>query len=169
MPPRPNCTPKKIGPPPDCGPIKQSVTDWPKSRFDLSNTGYNPYETILSPTTVGNLVPEWQHFGGSVISSPAVVSGVVYLGCGHSVCALNGSTGCRLWSYQTEATVDSSPAVANGVVYVGSDDGNLYALDVSTGALLWNYTTTGAVINSSPAVVNGVVYVGSADGYLYAL
>ena len=35
----------------------------------------------------------------------------------------------------------SSPAVANGVVYVGSGDGNVYALDASTGALLWTYTT----------------------------
>jgi hypothetical protein len=30
---------------------------------------------------------------------------------------------------------------ANGVVYVGSDDNNVYALNASTGALLWSYTT----------------------------
>ena len=35
--------------------------------------------------------------------------------------------------------VASSPAVANGVVYVGSFDGNVYALNASTGALLWSY------------------------------
>ena len=62
----------------------------------------------------------------------------------------------------------SSPAVANGVVYVGSDDDNLYALNASTGALLWEYTTGGFFFNSSPAVANGVVYVGSYDGNLYA-
>ena len=39
--------------------------------------------------------------------------------------------------------VVSSPAVANGVVYVGSYDGNVYALNASTGALLWSYTTGG--------------------------
>ena len=54
----------------------------------------------------------------------------------------------------------SSPAVANGVVYVGSNDGNVYALNASTGAMLWSYTTGGGVY-SSPAVANGVVYVGS--------
>ena len=35
----------------------------------------------------------------------------------------------------------SSPAVANGVVYIGSGDGNVYALNASTGAKLWSYAT----------------------------
>ncbi len=39
------------------------------------------------------------------------------------------------------ATYMSSPAVANGVVYVGSRNSNVYALNASTGALLWSYTT----------------------------
>ena len=45
-------------------------------------------------------------------------------------------------------------------MYVGSEDNNLYALNASTGALLWKYTT-GEQVYSSPAVANGVVYVGS--------
>ena len=57
--------------------------------------------------------------------------------------------------------------MANGVVYVGSVDGNAYALNASTGAELWYYTT-GIVRYSSPAVANGVVYVGSSDGNMYA-
>ena len=49
----------------------------------------------------------------------------------------------------------SSPAVANGMVYVGSEDNNVYALNATTGAKLWSYTTGGEVL-SSPAVANGV-------------
>jgi len=64
--------------------------------------------------------------------------------------------------------IESSPAVVNGVVYFGSDDNRVYALDASTGALVWRYTT-GYIVQSSPAVVNGVVYVGSGDGNMYAL
>jgi outer membrane protein assembly factor BamB len=45
----------------------------------------------------------------------------------------------------------SSPAVANGVVYVGSDDGNLYAINAKTGAMLWGYKTRGNDVSSSPA------------------
>ena len=63
---------------------------------------------------------------------------------------------------------ESSPAMANGVVYFGSDDFNVYALNASTGAKLWSFTTGDQVV-SSPAVANGVVYIGSEDHNLYAL
>jgi outer membrane protein assembly factor BamB len=71
------------------------------------------------------------------------------------------------WSYTTGGAVSSS-AVAHGVVYIGSGDGNVYALNASTGAKLWSYTT-GNIVSSSPAVAHGVVYVGSHDGHVYAL
>jgi hypothetical protein len=64
--------------------------------------------------------------------------------------------------------VYSSPAVVNGVVFVGSYDSNVYALNASTGAKLWSYTT-GSGVYSSPAVANGVVYIGSYDNNVYAL
>ncbi len=57
--------------------------------------------------------------------------------------------------------------MANGVVYIGSGDHNVYALNASTGAKLWSYTT-GDTVYSSPAVANGVVYVGSFDNNVYA-
>ena len=44
----------------------------------------------------------------------------------------------------------------------------MYALNASTGAKLWSYTTGNSVL-CSPAVANGVVYIGSDDGFLYAL
>jgi eukaryotic-like serine/threonine-protein kinase len=64
--------------------------------------------------------------------------------------------------------VSSSPAVVNGVVYVGSMDYKVYALNASTGAVIWNYTTGGSV-GSSPAVADGKLFVGSDDARVYAL
>ena len=61
-----------------------------------------------------------------------------------------------------------TPAVANGIVYVTpEDDNNLYALNASTGAMLWSFDTgTPEEEFSSPAVANGVVYVsGGANEY----
>jgi eukaryotic-like serine/threonine-protein kinase len=53
------------------------------------------------------------------------------------------------------------------VVYIGSLDDKVYALNASTGALLWSYTT-GNEVYDSPVVANGVVYVGSDDDKVYA-
>jgi outer membrane protein assembly factor BamB len=72
------------------------------------------------------------------------------------------------WNYTTGYWVHSSPAVSGGIVYVGSLDGNVYALNASTGAFKWSYTT-GDYVYSSPAVSGGRVYVGSADNMVYAL
>ena len=72
------------------------------------------------------------------------------------------------WAFKTDGWVLSSPALAGGLVYFGSDDKNLYALDVSTGAEKWKFATGGPV-RSSPAVVAGTVYFGSYDGSFYAL
>jgi outer membrane protein assembly factor BamB len=62
----------------------------------------------------------------------------------------------------------SSPAVADGKVYFGSGDGNVYAVDATTGLLQWKFPTQD-VVHSSPAVVNRTVYIGSWDSRLYAI
>ncbi len=72
-------------------------------------------------------------------------------------------------AYTTGGAVESSSAVANGVVYIGSDDGNLYALNASTGAKLWSYNSGHLLEKSSPAVANGVVYGGSNPSSAFAL
>ena len=76
-----------------------------------------------------------------------------------------------LWKYPTAGYVSSSPTVVNNVVYVGSEspDNNVYALNATTGALIWKHLVDGGVTDSSPAVANGVVYVGSYGGVVYAL
>jgi len=71
-----------------------------------------------------------------------------------------------LWTYPIGAPVLSSPTVANGTVYVGSD--KVYAIDASTGVLIWSNSTVSNV-RSSPAVSGGMVFVGSDDGNVYAL
>lgn len=73
------------------------------------------------------------------------------------------------WSFGTGGSIlFSSPAASAGQVYVGSGDDRVYAVNATTGAEQWSFTTGGA-IGSSPAVANGVVYIGSVDRNLYAL
>ena len=52
------------------------------------------------------------------------------------------------WKFHTNGKVFSSPAIVKGVAYVGSEDSNLYAVDVSTGTLKWKFHTNGAVASS---------------------
>ncbi len=145
-------------------------TNWTQFHYGPRHQGCNPYETVLSPSTVAGLNEAWRYTtGGSITySSPAVPNGVVYVGSFNGkLYALNASTGTEKWHYITGTAIYSSPAVANGVVYVGSNDKNLYALNASTGNLLWS-STAGDAITSSPAIVDGEVYVGSYDYALYA-
>jgi outer membrane protein assembly factor BamB len=106
--------------------------------------------------------------GFQINASPAEANGVLYTGSLVNAVfyAIDTSTGVPLWTFESgpdrDYAFNSSPAVANGLVYAASDDGNLYALNASTGALVWGYPS-GA--GSTPAVANGVVYV---DG-VYAL
>ena len=69
--------------------------------------------------------------------------------------------------WTTGAAVVSSPAVAEGKVYIGSIDMKIYALNSSTGALVWSFRT-GSSVRSSPAVAEGRLIVGSDDGSVYA-
>lgn len=72
------------------------------------------------------------------------------------------------WKFKTSGKIFSSPAVMKGIALVGSDDHNLYAVNVTSGKQNWKFTCAGA-IRSSPAVVDNTIYVGSLDGYFYAI
>ena len=73
-----------------------------------------------------------------------------------------------LWKFKTGGPVKSSAALENGRVYIGSDDGQLYALQLSDGHKLWTCKTEGSV-ESSPLVLSNRVFVGSTDGFLYCV
>jgi outer membrane protein assembly factor BamB len=81
---------------------------------------------------------------------------------------LTNEPGTALWSYRVGGPVRSGLAVYNGVVYAGSDDGYLYAIDISTGTVRWKYRAGGA-IQSQVLAAGGLVYFGSLDRQVYAL
>lgn len=137
---------------------------------------------------------KWKfHTGGRVISSPAVVNGLVYVGSTDgNLYAIEAASGTEKWKFTTKAWEVSSPAVAAGSVYFLSYDGNFYALDALSGQLKWKFKTGGErhyaathlhglqpvgetmpdpwdFFLSSPSVWKGAVYFGSSDGNVYAL
>jgi outer membrane protein assembly factor BamB len=148
------------------------TSDWPMWRADASHSSTAQF----GPS---NLSLAWQFTtNGSVISSPSVVNGIVYVGSqDKSIYALGAWSGNLIWKFTTQDAQVSSPAVVNGKVYTGGDDGYVYCLDAYTGALSWKtfvngnlpYTYGSFVFKSSPAVSDGRVFIGSLDGFMYAL
>lgn len=74
------------------------------------------------------------------------------------------------WTFKTGAEIIAAPTLdpVNGIVYIGSLDDQVYALNMSTGSLLWNYTTGGQIYENA-ALSNGTLYVSANDLKLYAL
>ena len=119
--------------------------------------------------------------GSPVSSSAAVAAGMVVVHAANgSVQAFRVADGRRAWSVASGAPVPlawgfesgliyaSSPTIANGRVFIGSLDGQVRALDLTTGKAAWT-RDVGARIYSSPAVDAGAVFVGDQRGVVHAL
>src|SRR5437773_35836 len=75
------------------------------------------------------------------------------------------------WMFQTGGPVYSPPAVGRGRIYVGSDDGNLYALNLQ-GVLLWKFQTPSPIMTTPAIGSDGTIYLGGESqqgGVLYAI
>jgi outer membrane protein assembly factor BamB len=78
-----------------------------------------------------------------VIGTPAVRDGVVYVGTSDSArfMALDAKSGRLRFSFDAKAYIFSSAALAGDLAYVGDHNGRLYAIDVKTGKLAWQFQT----------------------------
>lgn len=65
--------------------------------------------------------------------------------------------------------IRSTPAMGSGAIFYGDYAGNLYAVDASSGTLLWRTDLGGAPIRSSPLLHENVLYVSCFNGSLNAV
>jgi outer membrane protein assembly factor BamB len=72
------------------------------------------------------------------------------------------------WRFQTNGAVRGTAVTKGQRLFFGSADGNLYAVDKSSGKLLWKFQTGGA-IPSCPAIDQNTIYFASRDKNIYAL
>jgi len=113
--------------------------------------------------------------GTTITSAPVIAGGGLYVGdYSGSVYALDPLSGAGIWTAtQLGRAVDvSTPVVADDRVFLGafateSGRGRMYALNRTTGAILWSYMTGGGIA-ASAAYSNGTVFITSWDGNLYA-
>jgi len=81
-----------------------------------------------------------------VIGTPAVRDGVVYVGTSDSsrFMALDAKTGRLRFNFDAKAYIFSSAAIAGDQAYFGSHNGKLYAVDLKSGKLAWEFQTVAA-------------------------
>lgn len=151
---------------------RNSVVDLPfPSQLDLIWDHQVPSTITASPVTLGD----------SLIV--ATDSGVVY--------SFSLETKILNWAFDAGGKVRSTPAIHDGMVYFLSQAGSFFALNLSDGAIVWDFETQGEsqfaaynylnlgadkmvkdpwdLLQSSPVVAQGYVIFGSSDGHVYTL
>ena len=76
-----------------------------------------------------------------------------------------------IFSFAADDSLSGSPALdATGTVYIGDWGGTLYAVNGSSGVLLWRYRKALGAFKGSPAITaNGTIVIGSLDGAVYGI
>lgn len=119
--------------------------------------------------------------GGAIFgSSPTLANSTLYIGSDdNKMYALSTTNGQVKWKFDTEGISAgyTHPAVVNNVAYFGTaqslndDDavlGSMYAVDATTGTMLWRKLDHKGFY-SSPIVVGNMIYTTCFDGNIYAL
>jgi outer membrane protein assembly factor BamB len=144
------------------------------SAGDASGNGAGAYAVDGTTGTY-----KWfMQFYFTVYSSPAIgADGTTFWTCADStVYALRQGSGEILWTYHTPSGTGGfigSPTLGATAIYVTCGNGDIVALDPSTGAKLWGFSTRDS-LSSTPALwttANGdeIVFVGGQDSLAYAL
>src|SRR5689334_7447509 len=119
---------------------------------DLSNTRFQPAKAAgLSAGQVSRLKLKWAFGfpGATALYGTTIVDGRVFVSSNAGyVYSLDADTGCIHWSYHSAAMVRSGitvgplkPGSAKIAAFFGDIRGNAYALDASTGELIWKVAT----------------------------
>lgn len=117
--------------------------------------------------------PLWEYATGRPLWATPIVNGgnVIQPSMDHHLYAIDPETGELVWnSDDLGGAIVGQPALGDGedVLYVGTFAGEMLAVQVETGAILWRFPTEGWVW-AGPALVDGTLYFGDLDGMLYAV
>lgn len=123
--------------------------DWPMWRYDSNRSGASPVE--LPPDLylqwvliLPQLEPAWpdedritfDHYYAPIVLGKKMF---VCSSRNDSVTAYNTDTGAEIWRFYADAPIRMAPAGWSDRLFVVSDDGYLYCLNASDGALVWKF------------------------------
>ena len=185
-----------LGPPGAAQPQPESThgaADWPYIGGDWANSRYSTLDAV-DTRTVSELGAAWSfpfEGGASTRATPAAADGVLYVGSGTRLYAIDGATGETIWSVRPDEdapaaldtagigdilnagrAIPSPPGVAlgDGKVFLGLMDGRVAAVSQETGEFVWTTQIgydppkKGQAVSGAPLYVDGRIYVGLANG-----
>ncbi len=147
---------------------------------DYSNQRHSPL-TQITPANVNRLVPQWTFQTGTLgnfETTSLLRDNVLYVTGPQNVAwALDARTGRQIWRYRRElppnltaccGLVNRGFGVLGDKLFMVTLDAHLLALDMKTGAIVWDVTMqdykTGYASTIAPIVVKNKVIVGVAGG-----
>ena len=144
-------------------------TNWQMSNFGPQQRADNPYENVLSRSTVGRVAVAWQQTfdtsdGSAVYSSASVINGYVYTSVYYDVnvpgylLKLDAATGAVLWSSK-DGPAAGPPIIYNGNVY-WEDGGDVIETSDATGQFIRNFPNVGGL--AQEVLVGSTLYLGNA-------
>jgi outer membrane protein assembly factor BamB len=167
-----------------------------RSRFSLSRRGrwtviiLALLSTLALVASAGGVVnaqstPDWPQF----MFGPGHTS---YSSAATSISTTNIANLQPVWRWSVPPSQNSgsnglyaTPVSVAGVLYIGADDGNFYAVNESTGSVIWSQflglvpalecskfpmgVLSTATVTTDPSTGQLAVYVNAPDGHLYAL
>ncbi len=166
--------------------IRNKATSQARAKtYSLSRYSRRENSVWETKSLVSKVVPQYRHFRatalirfphcGHAFSSPTVhpVSGMIFIGSQGNTVQAVGPDGSGRWIFKSKGDCDATPAlIDDSTLAVGCDDGYLYALGTSDGALKWQVASQRRrPVRSSPAVdaAAGRVIFGADDGQITAV
>ena len=149
-----------------------AAADWPQLRGNAQRTAFTPDPIPIPLHLQWTVSFEGERIGTAV--EPIVAGGRVFVAthAGH-LYAVDLVSGRPLWRFTAPGPLLHSPAAeSNRVILAAAGTGaGVYALDASSGKLLWTAAaeTNGSGFAAAPLVGNGRIFIGSRDGRFYCL
>jgi len=162
------------------------ASDWLVWRRTYDDYGFSPLKQI-NKSNVNDLRVAWAWSlpNGQNEATPLEHNGVLFVASyGDKVQALNAVTGDLLWQYSRQLPSDTRVSVKRNMslygnrLYVPTSDDHIVALDVKTGAVVWDsaladytkgFQTTGGPLVAKGKVMQGIAGQSAGGNFIVAL
>ncbi|MGC1984864.1 MAG: PQQ-binding-like beta-propeller repeat protein [Candidatus Cybelea sp.] len=171
------------------------TTDWDSFGYDLQRTGYNPSESIVGASNVGNLQKLWSvNVGFGMVHEPVLATGVyinsqarnvLYAGSanGAAMYAIDANTGSILWQHAVPRvryycfsqrllfSIGETPAIDRGknLLYFSDGENQVHAVDLATGTEAGGWPVKIAHYRGDRNFMHGGLTYNPSNGLLYAV